>query len=227
MPSPARFCYSYPRPSVTTDVALLTLREQRLQLLLIRRSNPPHADMWALPGGFLEMDEDLPACAARELAEETGVSDVRLRQLYTFGRPDRDPRGRVISVAYYALLPARRLPGVRAASDASEAAWFPLDDLPSLAFDHAEIIALAQRRLAAELDDCKLALQLLPAAFTLSELQQAYEAVLGAPLDKRNFRKRMLALGDIEETGRLRRTGRHRPAREYRIKHRVRVEYER
>jgi 8-oxo-dGTP diphosphatase len=221
----SRHCYDYPRPALTTDVVIFTLREQRLQLLLIRRRNDPHAGMWALPGGFLDMTEDIERCAQRELEEETGVSGVYLEQLYTFGRPDRDPRGRVISVAYYALVPEQRLPEPQAASDAAEVGWFPVDALPPLAFDHAGIIAMAHQRLVAKLEYSTIALQLMPEHFTLSELQHVYEAVLGEPLDKRNFRKRILALGHIEETGRLRRTGRHRPAREYRIRHPQRVEY--
>jgi 8-oxo-dGTP diphosphatase len=221
---PSSHCYDYPRPAVTTDVVVFSLREQQLQLLLIRRANPPHAGMWALPGGFLDMAEDLDRCAQRELAEETGISGVYLEQLYTFGQPDRDPRGRVISVAYYALAPEHRLPEPRAASDAAEAAWFPVSALPALAFDHGDIIAMARQRLVAKLAYSNIALQLLPEAFTLSELQQVYETVQDAPLDKRNFRKRILALGLIEETGRLRRTGKYRPAREYRIKHPQRVE---
>jgi len=227
MPAATRHCYDYPRPAVTTDVVVFTLRDQQLQLLLIRRANPPHAGMWALPGGFLDLDEDLDHCARRELAEETGVEGVYLEQLYTFGRPGRDPRGRVISVAYYALAPEQRLAAARAASDAAELAWFPVDTLPPLAFDHHDIIALARRRLAAKLSYSNLALQLMPETFTLSELQHVYELVQGEALDKRNFRKRILALGQIEETGRLRRSGRHRPAREYRIKHPQRVEYHR
>jgi 8-oxo-dGTP diphosphatase len=225
MADPAQYCYPYPRPAVTTDVVLFTLRQRRLQLLLIRRARPPHAGMWALPGGFLDMDEDLDRCAARELAEETGLQGLYLEQLYSFGRPDRDPRGRVISVAYYALAPAQRLATPSAASDAAEVAWYPLNALPALAFDHADIIAMAHQRLAAKLEYSSIGLQLMPETFTLSELQQVYEAVRGQPLDKRNFRKRMLALGEIEETGRLRRNGQHRPAREYRIKHPQRVEY--
>jgi 8-oxo-dGTP diphosphatase len=225
MQARATYCYDYPHPAVTTDVVVFTLREQRLQLLLIRRANPPFADMWALPGGFLDIDEDIDRCAARELAEETGLSGVYLEQLYTFGRPDRDPRDRVISVAYYALAPEHRLAEPKAASDAAEVAWFPADALPPLAFDHGDIIAMAHRRLVAKLDYSNIALQFMPETFTLSELQRVYEAVRGEALDKRNFRKHILALGQIEATGALRRSGKHRPAREYRIKHPERVEY--
>lgn len=132
--------YEYPHPAVTTDVAVFTLRERQLQLLLIRRGQPPHAGKWALPGGFLEIDEDLESGAQRELREETGVSDLFIEQLYTFGRPNRDPRERVISVTYYALMPPDRLT-LTAGSDAAEAAWFSLDDLPELAFDHARSLA--------------------------------------------------------------------------------------
>lgn len=225
MPARHQHCYDYPHPAVTTDVVIFTLRGQRLQLLLIRRRNPPFADMWALPGGFLDIDEDLDRCAARELEEETGLSGLYLEQLYTFGRPDRDPRERIISVAYYALVPEHRLSEPRAASDASGLAWFPVDELPPLAFDHSDIIALAHRRLVAKLSYSNIALQFMPETFTLSELQRVYETVQGETLDKRNFRKRILALGQIEETGRQRRSGKHRPAREYRIKHPERVEY--
>lgn len=220
----ANHCYDYPRPALTTDIVVFTLREQQLQLLLIRRANPPHAGMWALPGGFLDMDEAIDRCAQRELEEETGISGVYLEQLYTFGAPQRDPRGRVISVAYYALVPEHRLPRPRAASDAAEVAWFPVNALPKLAFDHGDIITLAQQRLTAKLSYSHIALQFLPKTFTLSELQQVYEIVQNVSLDKRNFRKRMLSLDLIEATDQLRRSGQHRPAREYRIKNPQAVE---
>lgn len=217
-------CYSHPHPAVTTDIAVFTLREDALQLLLIRRGNPPFAGNWALPGGFLDIDEDLDACAARELAEETGVRDVYLEQLYTFGAVGRDPRERVVSVAYFALAPAQRL-AVEAGDDAADARWFRLDALPALAFDHADIIATAHRRLLAKLDYSTIAFQLLPETFTLSELQQVYETLLDAELDKRNFRKWALALAQIEATGEVRRRGSHRPARLYRLTDRERVTY--
>ena len=173
--------------------------------------------MWALPGGFLEIDEDLESCAKRELEEETGIRDLFLEQLYSFGRPDRDPRERVISVTYYALLPSDHFQ-LKAASDATAADWFPLDQLPPLAFDHQEIIDLAHQRLVAKLDYSTIAFQFMPETFTLSELQAVYETLLNAELDKRNFRKWILALEQIEETGELRRSGNHRPARIYRTK---------
>jgi 8-oxo-dGTP diphosphatase len=216
--------YALPHPAVTTDVVVFTVRERRLQLLLIRRASEPFRGDWALPGGFLGIDEDLEHCAARELEEETGVSGVYLEQLYTFGRPGRDPRERVISVAYFALVPSERL-SLKAASDASDASWFPISALPPLAFDHDQIIRTAHERLVAKLDYSTIAFQFLPDNFTLSELQQVYEILVDAELDKRNFRKWALALEQIEETGELRRRGSHRPARVYRLTQRDRVDY--
>jgi len=212
----ALHCYAYPHPAVTTDVVVFTIRDRRLKLLLIERGGEPFRGMWALPGGFLDIDEDLEACAKRELEEETGVSGVYLEQLYTFGKPDRDPRERVISIAYYALVPSDRL-RVRAASDASDAKWFALDEMPELAFDHNQIIKQAHGRLVAKLDYSTIAFQFMAETFTLSELQAVYEILLDEELDKRNFRKWILALEQVEETGELRRTGNHRPARMYRL----------
>ncbi len=220
---PTSYCYEYPHPAVTTDVVVFSIRQQRLQLLLIRRAADPYRGHWALPGGFLDIDEDLEACAKRELKEETGISGVFLEQLYTFGTPTRDPRERVISVTYYALVPSARLQ-VRAASDAAAADWFPLDQLPDLAFDHREIITLAHQRLVAKLNYSTIAFQFMDETFTLSELQSVYEILRQEQLDKRNFRKWILAIDQIEETGELRRDGNHRPARVYRVKHPQRVE---
>ena len=218
------YCYAYPHPAVTTDVVVFTIREQRLEILLIRRRGEPFRGSWALPGGFLDIDEDLEACALRELAEETGVRGVYLEQLYTFGAPGRDPRERVISVAYFALTRSDRLQ-VRASSDAAEVAWFAVSAMPALAFDHTAIVGFAHRRLKAKLDYSTIAFHLMPETFTLGELQRVYEALLGEPLDKRNFRKRILALARVEPTGELRRNGNHRPAQTYRLKdpHRVAI----
>ena len=216
-------CYQYPHPAVTTDVAVFTIRDQQLTLLLVQRAGEPYQGMWALPGGFLDIDEDLEACAKRELEEETGISGVYLEQLYTFGMPNRDPRERIISVTYYALVPSDRLQ-LKAASDAADAQWFTLDQMPPLAFDHQQIIALAQSRLAAKLDYSTIAFQFMPETFTLSELQAVYEILLNEHLDKRNFRKKILSLKQIEETGELRRTGNHRPARVYQLKNPERVD---
>jgi 8-oxo-dGTP diphosphatase len=219
----ASFCYSHPHPAVTTDVVLFTIRAERLQVLLVRRRNPPFAGSWALPGGFVGPNEDLVDCALRELYEETGIADVYLEQLYTFGRPDRDPRERVISVAYYGLAPAEHLP-LKPGSDAAETAWFAYGELPPLAFDHREIVDKAHERLVAKLDYSTIAFQFLPAEFTLGELQEVYEIIRQEPLDKRNFRKWVLARDLIEETGGERRNGSHRPARLFRNKRPGRVE---
>ncbi len=211
------FTYEYPHPAVTTDVVLFTIREERLELLLIQRGGEPYKGHWALPGGFIEIDEDLEACALRELEEETGVTGVYLEQLYTYGTPGRDPRERVISVVYFALVPPDRVQ-VRAASDASDAAWFPVSQLPPLAFDHDLITRMAHARLKAKLDYSTIALQFMPEHFTLSELQKVYECILGEALDKRNFRKQVLAQECLRDTGQQRRNGSHRPARLYAVK---------
>ena len=211
------YTYTYPHPAVTVDIVIFTIRDAQLKLLLIRRAGEPFKGAWALPGGFIHLDESLEESARRELQEETGVSGVYLEQLYTFGAPQRDPRERVITVAYYALIPSDRLQ-LRAATDAEAVGWFGMDELPALAFDHTDIIAMAHQRLVAKLDYSTLAFQFLGRDFTLSELQSVYEIILREALDKRNFRKWALALDQIEETGRERRDGAHRPAKLYRLK---------
>jgi len=211
------YTYAYPHPAVTVDIVIFTIRDGQLKLLLIRRGGDPYRGQWALPGGFIRLDEDLTESARRELEEETGVSDVYLEQLYTFGAPQRDPRERVITVAYYALIPSDRLQ-LRAATDAEAVGWFGMEELPELAFDHTDIIAMAHGRLTAKLDYSTLGFQFLPEEFTLPELQSVYETILRESLDKRNFRKWVLALEQIEETGGERRDGAYRPAKLYRVK---------
>jgi 8-oxo-dGTP diphosphatase len=215
--------YEHPHPAVTTDIVVFTIRHESLKALLIKRADDPYLGSWALPGGFVEIGEDLADAAERELAEETGVTGVFLEQLYTFGKPDRDPRERVISVAYYALIPSDRIQ-IRAATDAEAVGWFGLDEIPSLAFDHQTIFNMALQRLRAKLDYSTIALQFMPQEFTLTELQSVYELILGEPIDKRNFRKRILALDAIQETGRERREGAHRPAKLYRAINRKTVQ---
>ena len=211
------YCYEYPHPAVTTDIVIFTIREQQLKLLLVKRKGEPYKGKWALPGGFVAIDEDLHQCAERELAEETGVSGVYLEQLYTFGDPKRDPRERVITVAYYALIPSDKIE-LRAATDAEAVGWFAMDELPKLAFDHGDILETAKQRLVAKLDYSTIAFQFMSKEFTLTELQEVYEIILEEEVDKRNFRKWVLALESIEETGNERREGRHRPAKLYRLK---------
>jgi 8-oxo-dGTP diphosphatase len=207
--------YDYPHPAVTTDIVVFTVVDDVLKLLLIRRKAAPYKGHWALPGGFVEIDESIDAGAARELAEETGLAGIYLEQLYTFGAPHRDPRERVISVAYYALAPLRGLM-LMAGSDAADAAWHDIDALPKLAFDHAEIVAMARERLRAKIEYSTLGLMFMPRSFTLSEVQGLYETVSGQPRDKRNFRKWLLSLDVVEETGEMRAEGAHRPAKLYR-----------
>jgi 8-oxo-dGTP diphosphatase len=204
----------YERPSVTVDVVIFTLREQDLQVLLVRRKHPPFAGCWAIPGGFVQMHESLEAAALRELEEESSVRDVYIEQLYTFGKPDRDPRTRVITVAYFALVPATSLPATRAGSDASDVRWWSMYDLPPLAFDHAEILNYALTRLRYKLEYSAVGFELLTEKFTLSELQAAYEVILGEKLDRGNFRKKLRKAAIVEPTREYRDTG-GRPARLY------------
>lgn len=206
----------YQRPSVTVDLVIFTLLQGTLHSLLVKRKNWPFAGAWALPGGFVQMDESLEQAALRELQEETGVEDVYLEQLYTFGAPDRDPRTRVITVTYFALVPADRVQP-RPATDVVDVGWFPVYDPPALAFDHRQILDYAITRLRNKLQYTALAFELLPAEFTLTELQEAYEHILNEELDKRNFRRKILSAGILEETGR-RRVGGHRPAKLYRFR---------
>jgi 8-oxo-dGTP diphosphatase len=194
-------------PRVAVDIAIFSVREGRLKVLLVKRGAPPFEGRWALPGGFLKEQESLDAAARRELLEETGVSDVYLEQLFTFGEPGRDPRGRVLSVSYFALLPTASAP--TAGGDAAEAAWTDAYAPPSLAFDHAEILGYALPRLRWT----TVGFGLVPERFTLTELQRVFEAVRGKSIDKRNFRRKMLALGVVRATKASRTEGLTRPAR--------------
>ena len=216
--TPALYTYEYPRPSVTVDMILFAFQNDELTVLLIRRTHDPFAGKWALPGGFVGEEEDLYDAALRELKEETNVSNVYLEQLYTFGEPYRDPRARVITVAYFALLSADEAAQqmIHSGSDAGEARWWSIYSLPELAFDHDRILEYALQRLRWKLEWTALGFLLLPKEFTLSELQKVYETVLSEPLDKRNFRRKILSAGVLEETGNMR-AGDHRPAKLYRF----------
>lgn len=199
---------------VTVDIVIFTIQIGVLKVLLVKRKIPPFAGQFAIPGGFVHEDEDLDQAALRELREETGVSDVYLEQLYSFGKPDRDPRGRVITVAYFALISADRK--LMAGSDAAEADWYSMDHLPLLAFDHAAILNYALERLRNKLEYTTVGFQLLPEKFTLTELQEVYEAILGKNLDKRNFRRKMSVLKILKPLPEYRRGG-QRPAQVYRF----------
>jgi 8-oxo-dGTP diphosphatase len=228
----------YPRPSVAVDVALVAAEEGALRTVVVRRPAHPERGKWALPGGFVGIAESLDAAASRVLAEKARCAGVFLEQLYTFGDPDRDPRTRILSVAYYALVDAARLSAAAADAGIARARiavpWEGetggpvelLDDagapLP-LAFDHADILGMAVKRLRGKLDYTPIGFQLLPAAFTLLELQRVHETVLGRPLNKDSFRRRMLASGQLEATGESQKDVDHRPAELYRFARRSAV----
>lgn len=231
------------RSWTTVDVVLFTVQpapgasalegpgrfRRQLQVLMVRRSAEPFAGHWALPGGFIRTGETLEQAANRELQERTGVADAYLEQLYTFGDPDRDPRARVVTVAYYGLISADRASAVdpRPSGDGEAmVAWFPVDAVPALAFDHNRILAMASKRLRNKMDYTLLAFKLLPEEWTRAELRQTYEAILGCDLgsmdsvNKRNFEKwvrQMMDQGRIRPVGKERRpAGRGKPAPLYR-----------
>jgi 8-oxo-dGTP diphosphatase len=224
---------AFERPSVTVDVVLLSIVDDRLTALLVERTEHPDKGRWSLPGGFVRGAESLDAAAARVLREKAGVWGIFLEQLYTFGNPKRDPRTRVISVAYYALVDQRKLAARKARESriahvvvpwegerggpvalvSSAGGGAPL----ALAFDHAEIVGTAVKRIRGKLDYAPIGFELLPAAFTLLDLQRVHECVLGRSLNKDSFRRRMLAGGLIEPTGASQEDVGHRPAALYRF----------
>lgn len=208
--------YEFARPALTVDIVVLGLDEEDLQVMLIQRDLPPHEGQWALPGGFVRVEEPLDDAARRELVEETGLKDIYVEQLYTYGAVDRDPRERVVTVAYYALV---NLEGhdVHASTDARNAAWFPVSDLPELAFDHLEILTAAHERLRGKVRYQPIGFELLPERFTLRQLQHLYEVILDRELDKRNFRKKVLAMEIVKETKEIEKDVAHRAARLYRF----------
>jgi len=216
-PSPADLQAVPPdRPLVAVDIIIFTVFEEDLKVLLVKRKILPFKGMWAIPGGFIHMDESLDDAAKRELKEETNVSEVYLEQLYTFGDPHRDPRTRVITVAYFALVSPEKL-NLQAATDVEEVRWFSMYKLPDLAFDHKEILDYALERLRNKLNYTTVGFQLLPEKFTLTELQKVYEVILDKKLDKRNFRKKILSMGILRECeGETKMyKGYHRPAQLY------------
>jgi len=210
------FQYKYPHPAVTVDSVVFGLDNEELKILLIRRKLEPFKGAWAIPGGFIQMDESLDDAAKRELLEETGMEQLYLEQLATFGNPDRDPRERVITVAYFAIVNLfdHR---VKADSDAEEAGWFPVEDTPKLAFDHEKILAAALERLQGKIRYQPLVFEFLPEKFTLSQVQRLYETVLCRSLDKRNFRKKIQGTGLVLPLDEYEMDVSHRAARFYRF----------
>src|SRR5215475_8813760 len=191
----------YERPSVTVDVVIFTLQNRELHVLLVKRKHWPFEGRWAIPGGFVNMNESLEQAARRELEEETGIRDIYVEQLYTFGEPKRDPRTRVISVAYIALVRAD-MQTLRVSDESTDVRWFPVRLLPGpLAFDHDSILATALDRLRSKLEYTTLAFQLLPEVFSILELKHIYEQILGEPLDKGNFYRKIKDANLLEDTG--------------------------
>ena len=207
---------AYPSPIATVDVALFTLIDGALHVALMRRDKPPHEGAWALPGGFVHVDEDRDAAdtAGRVLREKTGLRELYLEQLCTFSGPERDPRGWSLSIAYYALVPAQRIQ-----EESTTLSLYALADLPELAFDHDRILQAALRRLRGKSAYSSLPAFLLQEPFTLTELQEVYECVLGESLNRANFRQKILGQGVVRETAEARR-GQHRPAKLYRLNRR-------
>ena len=199
---------------VAVDIVIFTIQSGVLKVLLVKRKIKPFVGQFAIPGGFIHDDENLDEAALRELREETGVTDVYLEQLYSFGEPDRDPRGRVIAISYFALVSADRT--LKAGSDAAEASWWPVNELPQLGFDHAKILDYALERLRNKLEYTTVGFQLLPEKFTLVQLQEVYEAILDKKLDKRNFRRKMAMLKILKPLNEYRPSAR-RPAQLYRF----------
>ncbi|MEQ1877647.1 MAG: NUDIX domain-containing protein [Bdellovibrionia bacterium] len=215
----AKHAHEAQKISVTVDIIIFTMRGDRLSVLLIKRKYPPFEGRWALPGGFISEGESAEAAARRELQEETGVIDVYMEQLYTFSDPKRDPRGHVLTVAFMALVPSDASFELSAGTDAAEAEWFFLDELPDLAFDHAKILEYARGRLINKLEYTTAGFSLLPKSFTLTELQNVYETVLGKALDKRNFRRKLELLDILKATNQFKQEGASRPAQLFSLSH--------
>lgn len=212
------YTYEFERPNLTVDCVVFGFgpEDEDLKVILIQRDIDPFKGKWALPGGFVRMQETLEEAALRELKEETGIEKVYLEQLYTFGDVDRDPRDRVVTVAYYALV---KMEGhdIKATADARKAAWFSVDDLPELAFDHEKIVEVALERLRSKVRYEPIGFELLPRKFTLSQLQKLYETVLEQRFDKRNFRKKILSMDLLIELDEVQEDVAHRAARLYKF----------
>ena len=208
------FSYPFERANLAVDAVVFGLDEEDLKIILIERDLAPYEGRWALPGGFVHIHESLEEAAKRELREETGIHNLFLEQLYTFGDVDRDPRERVVSVAYFALVNLRDHQ-IKAATDARNAAWFSVDDIPPLPFDHNKIVDVALKRLQGKVSYEPIGFELLPKKFTLTQLQRMYEKILEQEIDKRNFRKKILGMGLLKDLNEVQLDVAHRAARLY------------
>lgn len=202
---------------VATDVAIFTIKDGELSVLLIKMKQEPFTKQWALPGGLVRIDESVDDAATRYLFTQTGLKNVYLEQLYTFGEVDRDVLGRVVSVAYFALIPSGGV-NLKTTSEYDGVDWFPVKKLPTLAYDHKDMIDVAIKRIRNKLKYTNLVYGIAPKEFTLGQLQEIYEILLDKKLDKRNFRKKFLSLGLITPTGNLTSGQAHRPAELYSFK---------
>ncbi len=212
------FTYEFERPGLTVDCVIfgIDLESDDLKVMLIERALEPFEGMWAIPGGFVRSGESLEDAARRELQEETGIADVFLEQLFTFGEPKRDPRGWVVSVAYYALVSPEKH-HVTASTDARRAEWFSIEELPELAFDHQEILQAALERVRGKLSYAPIGFELLPSKFSIKQLQKVYEILLGQQLDNRNFRKKIFSLDVLKELNEVQKNVAHRAAKLYKF----------
>ncbi|MAG27571.1 NUDIX hydrolase [Candidatus Pacearchaeota archaeon] len=211
--------HKFKKPSVTADIIIFTIIDNDLKVLLIKRNIEPFKNNWAIPGGFVRIDESLEEAAKRELEEETGVKDVYLEQLYTFGNPKRDPRGRVITVSHMALINSDKIK-LKADTDVSEVKWFSIKKLPDLAFDHKKILNYSLKRLKWKLEYTTVAFSLLPEKFTMGELQKIYEIIFNKKFDKRNFVKKILSLEILKEED-IKKDVSYRPPKLYSLKKKI------
>ena len=209
----------YKKPSVTVDIVVFTIQHRELKILLVKRGVEPFRGKWAIPGGFVNLDESLEDAAKRELREETGVGNVYLEQLYTFGYPKRDPRGRVITVSYIALVNSDNI-NLEAKTDASDSRWFSVKKLPALAFDHKKILDYAIKRIKWKFEYKNIVFSFLPKGFTMGQVQIIYETVFGRKFDKRNFAKKIMSLNILREEG-IKKDVSHRPPMSYSLKNNI------
>lgn len=213
------------KPAVSVTVLIFSINNDKLETVLINRVREPFLGSWSLPGDILPIDMDPKDFAREVLHDKTGIRDVFLEQLYTFGNPKRDPRGRVITISYFALLPHNSV-DLTKAPNALHAKWIPIEDLPErLAFDHLEIIHYGIERLKSKVEYSNIANSLVPEKFRISELQRIYEIILGKRIDKRNFRKKMISMGIVKVTNDIYREGNHRPARLFKFATRELIEF--